>query len=253
MESEPERVMTPEEARRDHWQMLRYMSVNALLGVAIGALTAGVLIWLNIGAVGTHIARSTSPVLATLMVVVPFVAVGNLFANRGPLFFAQERVGKQGRSFRILKFRTMTVEPWGERMDGAGKWTAADDVRITPFGRFLRKSHLDELPQALNILRGDLSVVGDRHHRIHLMADLLGRDQDALAHFRQHRAAGGAVEQPLAKPRLQCRDAPGDRGLGQIEPLGGGTEAAGLDNAGENHQVERIEGRLHVIVLFSEQ
>ncbi|OCP02835.1 hypothetical protein BC374_12795 [Ensifer sp. LC13] len=64
--------MTPEEARRDHWQMLRYMAINALIGVVIGATTAGVLIGLNIGAVGTHIARSTSPVLAALMVVVPF-------------------------------------------------------------------------------------------------------------------------------------------------------------------------------------
>ncbi|WP_246805972.1 hypothetical protein [Ensifer sp. ENS10] len=72
MEREPERIMTPEEARRDHWSMLRYMAINALIGVTIGAVTAGVLIGLNIGAVGTHIARSTSPVLATLMVVVPF-------------------------------------------------------------------------------------------------------------------------------------------------------------------------------------
>ncbi|HEV7317371.1 MAG TPA: hypothetical protein VGO04_02005 [Ensifer sp.] len=72
MEREPEGVMTPEDAKRDHWEMLRYMAVNALIGVVIGAITAGVLIGLNIGAVGIHIARSTSPVLATLMVVVPF-------------------------------------------------------------------------------------------------------------------------------------------------------------------------------------
>ncbi|RDL47367.1 hypothetical protein BLJAPNOD_06207 [Ensifer sp. M14] len=72
MEPERERIMTPEEARRDHREMLRYMGVNALYGMATGATVAGVLIWLNIGAVGTHIARSTSPILATAMVVVPF-------------------------------------------------------------------------------------------------------------------------------------------------------------------------------------
>ncbi|MEI2300862.1 hypothetical protein [Ensifer sp. MJa1] len=72
MAREPERITTPEAARRDHWEMLRYMAGNALIGMVIGAITAAALIWLNIGAVGTHIVRSTSPVLATLMVVVPF-------------------------------------------------------------------------------------------------------------------------------------------------------------------------------------
>ncbi|SDN43603.1 hypothetical protein [Ensifer sp. YR511] len=65
MEPERERIMTPEEARRDHREMLRYMGIHALYGLATGATVAGVLIWLNIGAVGTHIARSTSPILAT--------------------------------------------------------------------------------------------------------------------------------------------------------------------------------------------
>ncbi|OHV79953.1 hypothetical protein LCM4579_03685 [Ensifer sp. LCM 4579] len=64
--------MTPEAARRDHWQMLRYMAVNALYGVLVGAAVAGGLIWLNIGAVGTHIARSANPFLAAAMVVSPF-------------------------------------------------------------------------------------------------------------------------------------------------------------------------------------
>jgi len=72
MRPEPKPEMTPEAARRDHWQMLRYMAVNALYGALVGAAVAGALIWINVGAVGTHIARSTSPLLATALVVIPF-------------------------------------------------------------------------------------------------------------------------------------------------------------------------------------
>jgi lipopolysaccharide/colanic/teichoic acid biosynthesis glycosyltransferase len=91
-----------------------------------------------------------------LAVVVPFVVLGNLLANRGPLWFRQERVGKNGEPIMILKFRTMRPD------SSNGEWTAANDPRITPFGNLLRRSHLDELPQMLNIVRGDLSMVGPR-------------------------------------------------------------------------------------------
>lgn len=93
-----------------------------------------------------------------LVPVMIFVAGGNLFGNRGPLFFRQARVGRDGRGFTILKFRTMR-EPSG---DPVNEWTSEDDPRITPFGRLLRRSHVDELPQMVNILRGDLAVVGPR-------------------------------------------------------------------------------------------
>jgi lipopolysaccharide/colanic/teichoic acid biosynthesis glycosyltransferase len=89
--------------------------------------------------------------------IVPCVLVGNLLANRGPLLFGQSRVGKGGCPFRILKFRTM--EP---QRTSAGSHTTVDDPRVTTFGGFLRKTHLDELPQAWNVLKGDLSVVGPR-------------------------------------------------------------------------------------------
>jgi lipopolysaccharide/colanic/teichoic acid biosynthesis glycosyltransferase len=98
---------------------------------------------------------------------VPVVALGNLVGNRGPLFFSQPRVGKQGRPFRILKFRTMLP---GE---STGSWTTPDDPRITPFGRLLRRSHLDELPQAVNILRGDLAVVGPRPEQPRYVEELV--------------------------------------------------------------------------------
>lgn len=96
---------------------------------------------------------------ALLLIAIPLVWFGNLVRNRGPLFYGQDRVGKGGQVFRILKFRTMTPRASGELLN---EWTTEDDPRITPFGRVLRRTHVDELPQVLNILRGDLGVVGPR-------------------------------------------------------------------------------------------
>jgi lipopolysaccharide/colanic/teichoic acid biosynthesis glycosyltransferase len=103
-----------------------------------------------------------------LALVLPFVVLGDLVANRGPLFYRQPRVGKNGKTFDILKFRTM-------RADGdvpANEWTRKDDPRITPFGALLRTSHLDELPQVVNILRGELSAVGPRPEQPHYVDEL---------------------------------------------------------------------------------
>lgn len=108
--------------------------------------------------------------LLVLAVAIPFVVLGNLVGNRGPLFYAQERVGRGGSVFRILKFRSM-------RDDDSipTDWTAEDDPRITHFGGMLRRSHLDELPQMWNILRGDLSLVGPRPEQPRYVAELVDK------------------------------------------------------------------------------
>ncbi len=75
----------------------------------------------------------------------------------GPMFFVQDRVGRNGRVFRMAKFRSMTVD------DKRGPtWTDKNDPRVTPFGRFIRKTHLDEIPQLWNVLKGEMSLVGPR-------------------------------------------------------------------------------------------
>jgi exopolysaccharide biosynthesis polyprenyl glycosylphosphotransferase len=109
-----------------------------------------------VGAVGTF----------TLVVVAPVVFALNLVGNRGPLLYRQQRVGRRGQVFSIVKFRSMRPDC------GPSSWTQEDDDRVTRFGRFLRRSHLDELPQMVNILRGDLSIVGPRPEQPHYVEEL---------------------------------------------------------------------------------
>jgi lipopolysaccharide/colanic/teichoic acid biosynthesis glycosyltransferase len=104
-----------------------------------------------------------------LAVVTPFVALGDLVANGGPLFYRQARVGRGGSTFEIIKFRTM--RPTDGRLPS--EWTSEDDPRITPFGRLLRRTHVDELPQVLNIVRGDLTLVGPRPEQPHYVDELV--------------------------------------------------------------------------------
>jgi len=95
------------------------------------------------------------------MILIPFVLIGNLIGNKGPLFYFQERVGRNSKSFMIIKLRTMVVNA---EKDGV-KWAKKNDSRITKFGMFLRRSRLDEIPQFLNVLKGDMSIIGPRPER----------------------------------------------------------------------------------------
>ena len=93
--------------------------------------------------------------------LIPLILLGNTIGNRGKLFYAQERIGKDGVIFRILKFRTMVQNA---EKNGA-VFTSIDDVRVTAFGKFLRKTRIDEFPQFFNIIKGDMAVIGPRPER----------------------------------------------------------------------------------------
>ena len=91
----------------------------------------------------------------------PLILLGNTIGNRGKLFYTQKRVGKNGKVFKILKLRTMVKNA---ETDGA-VFTTVNDKRITFFGKFLRKSRIDEFPQFVNIIKGDMAVIGPRPER----------------------------------------------------------------------------------------
>jgi len=137
-----------------------------------------------------------------LAVTTPVIAVTNVVANRGPLLYRQPRVGRDGQLFSILKFRTMrTVAP-------AGDPTLERDPRVTRFGRVLRSVHLDELPQVVNILRGELSIVGPRPEQPHVVDELTGK---------------------LPFYRLRHLVRPGLTGSAQVKYQYAGTEAEALE------------------------
>lgn len=112
--------------------------------------------------------------VSVLCMVIPFIWIANFIFDKGPLFYNQKRVGKNGRVFTMYKFRSMVVNA---EKDGA-RFTTKNDDRITKVGTFLRKSRLDELPQALNVLKGDMSFIGPRPERPEFVKILSGKDSD---------------------------------------------------------------------------
>ncbi len=108
--------------------------------------------------------------LVVLCLVLPVLALLISLDSPGPIFFSQERAGYKGRTFRILKFRSMSTE--GKHSERSA-WVTKDDIRVTRVGRLLRTTHLDELPQVLNILRGDMRLIGPRPERPDYAAELV--------------------------------------------------------------------------------
>jgi len=107
--------------------------------------------------------------LVVMGLLMPWIALANALASPGPLFYRQQRIGKGGRPFVVLKFRSMKVN--AEQANGV-VWTEDNDPRITPVGRWLRKLRVDELPQVVNVLHGEMSVVGPRPERPHFVGQL---------------------------------------------------------------------------------
>jgi exopolysaccharide biosynthesis polyprenyl glycosylphosphotransferase len=98
--------------------------------------------------------------------LLPFITLATLLDSGRPIFYSQTRSGRGGQPYRIIKFRTMRQDA---EANGLPQWAKEDDERATRVGRYLRKTHLDELPQFLNVLRGEMSLVGPRAERPELV------------------------------------------------------------------------------------
>jgi putative colanic acid biosynthesis UDP-glucose lipid carrier transferase len=157
-----------------------FFGVNALLKRVLDMLLASILL------------LGSAPLLLLL-------ALGVKLTSPGPVFFKQRRYGLEGEEIRIFKFRTMSVCEDGAQITQAKR----GDPRLTPFGRFLRRTSLDELPQLFNVLQGRMSIVGPRPH--------------AVAHNEFYR-------QRLPRYMLRHKVRPGITGLAQVNGFRGETE-----------------------------
>ena len=128
----------------------------------------------NQGAFRTFVKRVFDIFCATLLFLVatPIMAVTALLIkleSRGPVFYRQERVGQNGRSFLVTKFRSMRTDA---AKDGKPRWASANDDRITRVGHIIRRLRIDELPQIFNVLKGEMSLVGPRPERPYFVEQL---------------------------------------------------------------------------------
>ena len=136
----------------------------------------------GLGTLGFHLARrffgtakEIFDVLAgfvALVVFLPLLAICVLvvrLSSGGPVFFRQTRVGRDGQPFMMVKFRTMYVD---RNSAGGGAWTEDDDPRLVPACRWMRRTHMDELPQLINVIKGEMSLVGPRPERPEIVAEL---------------------------------------------------------------------------------
>jgi sugar transferase (PEP-CTERM system associated) len=125
--------------------------------------------------VRTFMKRSFDLVCSVIILVLTFpfmfaAAAAVWLEDRGPVFYSQERVGKDGKIFRVHKFRSMRTDA---EKGGKPQWAQQNDPRITRVGNFMRKTRIDELPQILNVFKGDMSFVGPRPERAYFVEQLI--------------------------------------------------------------------------------
>ena len=154
--------------------------------------------------------------LVLLSPVFLFIALAIRWDSAGPVLFRQQRVGRRGRPFHIRKFRTMVVDAPSR----GPAITIGQDPRITRVGAFLRRTSLDELPQLINVLRGDMSLVGPRPH--------------AVAHNVQY---AQIIDDYLSRHRVK----PGITGWAQINGLRGETDTPEKMRARVEHDLYYID------------
>jgi putative colanic acid biosynthesis UDP-glucose lipid carrier transferase len=140
----------------------KFLSLNTVAGIPTLDVSVSPLHGIN-----RYIKELEDRLLALLILLLLsplmfLIALGVKLSSRGPVFYKQVRVGWNNRKFTMLKFRSMPVD--AEAKTGA-VWAKPSENRATPFGAFLRKTSLDELPQLINVLRGDMSLVGPRPER----------------------------------------------------------------------------------------
>jgi sugar transferase (PEP-CTERM system associated) len=123
----------------------------------------------------TFMKRAFDLVCSSILLVLTFpimlmAALAVWLEDRAPIFYSQERVGKDGKTFRVHKFRSMRADA---EKGGKPQWAAQNDPRITRVGNFMRKTRIDELPQILNVFKGEMSFVGPRPERPYFVEQLM--------------------------------------------------------------------------------
>jgi len=156
----------------------------------------------------------SSLILCLIAIPMILIALGIKMTSKGPVLFKQARYGMDGEKFSVWKFRSMTVTKNGDKVIQAIK----GDSRITSFGKFLRKTSLDELPQFFNSLRGDMSIVGPRPH--------------AVAHNEEYRTQ---IQGYMLRHKMK----PGITGLAQINGF-----------RGETDTLDKMEGRVYYDLIY---
>jgi len=112
---------------------------------------------------------ATATLLVFTLPIMAIMALSIAIESKGPVIYRQDRVGRGGRKFTLLKFRSMGLDA---EKDGRPSWAVANDARVTRVGRFMRRTRIDELPQLINVLRGEMSLVGPRPERPEFVAML---------------------------------------------------------------------------------